>query len=120
MKHTLLSSLVASSVLAIPQTLFSATVEENSPNTQTKPNVLFIFVDDLTYDGLNILGNSEIISPNLDKLISNGVRFSNTYIMGGWNGAISIASRSQLITGRYILNTHKAESQKYETENAKG
>ena len=94
MKHTLLSSLVASSVLAIPQTLFSATVEENSPNTQTKPNVLFIFVDDLTYDGLNILGNSEIISPNLDKLISNGVRFSNTYIMVGMVLSASPAAHS--------------------------
>lgn len=102
MTHTLLSELIATSVLTIPQILFSANTGQNHHTPQDKPNVLFLFVDDMTYDGLDILGNDEIISPNLDKLISNGVRFSNAYIMGGWNGAISIASRSQLITGRYI------------------
>lgn len=120
MTHTLLSELIATSVLTIPQILFSANTGQNHHIPQDKPNVLFLFVDDMTYDGLDILGNDEIISPNLDKLISNGVRFSNAYIMGGWNGAISIASRSQLITGRYIWNTYKAESKKYETEFANG
>lgn len=114
MKNIVCSGLIATSMVATPQLLFSAQSEEHT--RQEKPNVLFLFVDDMTYDGLNVLGNSEIISPNLDKLISNGVSFSNTYIMGGWNGAISIASRSQLITGRYIWNTHKAEKTKYEAE----
>lgn len=81
-----------------------------------KQNVLFLFIDDLTYDGLNILGNHEIISPNLDKLISEGVNFTNAHIMGGWNGAISIASRSQLITGRYLWNTFDAQSHRYKEE----
>ena len=36
----------------------------------------------MTYDGLNVLGNSEIISPNLDKLGIKRCPFSNTYIMG--------------------------------------
>lgn len=113
MKNTLFSGLVATSLVAMPHFLFSATTKTTE---QKKPNVLFLFVDDMTYDGLNILGNKEIISPNLDKLITSGVRFSNTYIMGGWNGAISIASRSQLITGRYLWNTYQAEKSGYETE----
>ena len=114
MKNVLCAGAIATSMIAMPQLLFAAQTEEHQ--RKEKPNVLFLFVDDMTYDGLNVLGNSEIISPNLDKLVSSGVRFSNTYIMGGWNGAISIASRSQLITGRYIWNTHKAEKTKYMAE----
>lgn len=101
MTHTLLSELIATSVLTIPQILFSANTGQNHHTPQDKPNVLFLFVDDMTYDGLDILGNDEIISPNLDKLISNGVRFSNAYIMGGWNGAISmpaVHSYNQAVT----------------------
>lgn len=113
MKNKLCTGLLATSMFAIPQTLFSSANEQEDHD---KPNVLFLFVDDMTYDGLNILGNDEIISPNLDRLIESGVRFSNTYIMGGWNGAISIASRSQLITGRYLWNTYKAESKQYKDE----
>lgn len=113
MRRILYSSLISTSLLMIPHTLWSVTVGEDEVK---KPNVLFLFVDDMTYNGLNILGNEEIISPNLDKLISGGVRFSNAYIMGGWSGAISIASRSQLITGRYLWNTHQAEKVSYESE----
>lgn len=83
---------------------------------QEKPNVLFIFVDDMTYNGLNALGNSEIISPNMDRIVQNGVSFCNNYNMGGWNGAISVASRSQLITGQYLWKTHKLEKTKFKQE----
>ncbi len=119
MKNTLYSGLIITSIITIPHSQLSAATTDKDTNLQ-KPNVLFLFVDDMTYDGLNILGNNEIVSPNLDKLISNGVRFSNAYIMGGWNGAISIASRSQLITGRYLWNTHKAETKQYKEEFANG
>ena len=40
-------------------------------STKRKTECAFSFVDDMTYDGLNVLGNSEIISPNLDKLVSS-------------------------------------------------
>ncbi|MFI3248461.1 MAG: sulfatase-like hydrolase/transferase [Rikenellaceae bacterium] len=73
---------------------------------EPRTDVLFIFVDDLTFDGLNSLGTSDVISPNIDNIVRNGVSFSNTYNMGGWNGAISTASRSQLMTGLYLWNTH--------------
>ena len=61
----------------------------------------------MTYNGLNILGNHEIISPTLDSLIGQGTRFVNTYNMGGWNGAVSIASRTQMLTGLYLWNVDK-------------
>ncbi|MFR9650522.1 MAG: sulfatase-like hydrolase/transferase [Rikenellaceae bacterium] len=88
--------------------------EAFSAKKSERPNVLFIFVDDMTFNGLNALGRSDVISPNFDKLIAEGTRFSNVYNMGGWNGAVSQASRSQLFTGRYLWNSQRCEENQYE------
>jgi len=84
--------------------------------TQTekkKPNILFIFADDQTYEGINALGNPEVISPNLDKLARSGVTFTHAYNMGGWNGAngaICVASRCMLNTGRFLWRAQESEN----------
>ena len=86
---------------------------DTTAQTSNKPDVLFIFTDDQTFDGLNSLGNSDLITPNFDALVKSGTSFSNSYIMGGWHGAISVASRSQMITGRYVWNSYEDEKNKY-------
>ena len=57
-------------------------------------NVLFIVVDDLK-PLLGSYGYNEIISPNIDKLASEGVLFSKAYSQQ----AICTASRMSFITG---------------------
>ena len=94
--------------LSLLSSLAMPLMAENKNVEVSKPDVLFLFVDDMTYNGLNELGTSDVISPNLDRLIQSGVSFQNCYNMGGWNGAISTASRSQLMTGMYLWNTNKA------------
>ena len=69
---------------------------------QKKPNILFIFADDQCFDTLNSLGCDEIQTPNLDKLVRNGVTFTHAHNMGGWHGAICVASRTMLNTGRFL------------------
>ncbi len=101
-RSTLLSGAMLSAAIGSVATAAAASNDQ-------KPDVLFLFVDDLTFNGLNILGNDEVISPNFDKLISRGVSFTNNYNQGGWNGAISVASRSQLMTGMFLWNTSKEE-----------
>lgn len=71
---------------------------------QSKPNVIFIFADDMTHTAINALGNDEIITPNLDKLVKTGTTFSHAYNMGAWNGAVCAASRAMLISGRSVWN----------------
>ena len=44
-----------------------------------KPNILFIVTDDQRFDTIHALGNNEIITPNLDKLASEGMRFDRSY-----------------------------------------
>ena len=74
-----------------------------------KPNILFIFADDLTYQAVHALGNDEIQTPNLDTLVRDGTTFSHCYNQGGWNGAVCVASRAMLITGRYLWHAEKEQ-----------
>ena len=68
----------------------------------SKPNVLFIFADDYCFETLHAMGCDEIQTPNLDRLVKNGVTFTHTYNQGGWHGAICVASRTMLNTGRFL------------------
>lgn len=70
------------------------------------PNILFLFTDDQTYTSIQALGNEEIITPNMDRLVRNGTAFTHTYNMGGWNGAICLASRAMIISGRHLWRAH--------------
>jgi arylsulfatase A-like enzyme len=81
---------------------------------KVKPNILFIFADDQTFLGVNALGNNEVISPNIDKLAQSGVTFTHTYNMGGWNGAVCVASRAMLNTGRFLWKAKAAEDNEYQ------
>jgi arylsulfatase A-like enzyme len=75
-----------------------------------KPNFLFIFADDQSHETIAALGNTEVKTPHLDRLATSGVSFRNAYNMGGWNGAVCVASRAMLNTGRMIWRAHTAES----------
>jgi len=94
-----------------------ATVTGAAPK---KPNILFIFADDQCYQTIGALGNDEVKTPHLDSLATSGVSFSNTYNMGGWNGAVCVASRAMLNTGRMIWRAQAAEKTKYSQIIAKG
>ena len=67
-----------------------------------RPNVLFLFADDFTYEAIAALGHTDIETPNLDRLVKRGTTFTHAYNMGGWNGAICVASRNMLLTGRSL------------------
>jgi arylsulfatase A-like enzyme len=65
-----------------------------------KKNILFLFADDMRYDTIAALGNPEIKTPNLDKLVRNGTSFINAHIPGGSFAAVCMPSRAMLNTGR--------------------
>lgn len=62
----------------------------------TKPNILFIVVDDLRPQ-LGCYGHKETISPNIDRLASDGMVFERAYVQVPVCGA----SRASLMTGLY-------------------
>ena len=61
-----------------------------------RPNIVLIMVDDMGFSDLGCYGG-EVDTPNLDRLASSGLRFSQFY-----NGAKCSQSRSMLLTGRYF------------------
>lgn len=81
-----------------------------SPEQKEKPNILFIFADDQTFQALHGLGCNEIITPNLDRLVGNGVTFTHAYNQGAWHGAVCVASRTMLNTGRFLWPAQRLEA----------
>ncbi|NWK55933.1 sulfatase-like hydrolase/transferase [Verrucomicrobiaceae bacterium N1E253] len=65
-----------------------------------KPNILFIFTDDQRADTIGVLGNPDIKTPNIDKLAERSKVFNNGYCYGAHTGAVCIASRNQVMTGK--------------------
>jgi arylsulfatase A-like enzyme len=61
------------------------------------PNILFILVDDLGYGDLSCQGASDLQTPRIDQLMSEGVRFTNFYA----NSTVCSPTRASLLTGRY-------------------
>lgn len=100
MKNYFTKSIIRLSTLVMVFIFFSC--QQKKIEVNKKPNILFIFADDQRSGTINALGNQEIITPNLDKLVNKGVSFINTYIMGGSSGAVCSPSRAMLMTGRHL------------------
>ena len=81
--------------------------KHDTQSENSKPNIVFIFADDMTYSAVNALGNNEIRTPNLNSLVNNGTTFTNAYNMGAWNGAVCVASRAMIISGRSVWNANQ-------------
>lgn len=67
-----------------------------------KPNILFLFADDQCYETIRAFGHTDIDTPNLDRLAARGTTFTHAYNMGSWSGAVCVASRTMLVTGRTV------------------
>ena len=89
MKHLLVYSLLVLSCLV--------TAKNND-----KPNIIFIFSDDQSYETIGINGQQKVITPNLDKLTKEGTTFTHAYNMGAWGPAICVSSRAMLNTGSHL------------------
>ena len=82
--------------------VFAAAVKPVAPEAG-RPNVLFFFTDDQRPDTIHALGNAHIRTPNLDRLASQGMAFTQAYIMGGLQGAVCVPSRAMLMTSRGLF-----------------
>jgi arylsulfatase A-like enzyme len=69
------------------------------------PNIIIIYADDLGYGDLSAYGASEIATPNIDNLASNGIKFTNGYA----TSATCTPSRFALLTGTYPWRNKNAK-----------
>ena len=84
--------------LRTPERANAVTMDDN-PTRDDRPNIVLILADDMGFSDIGCFG-SEIATPNLDRLASSGLRFSQMY-----NYARCCPSRASLMTG---ISPHRA------------
>ena len=87
--------------------IFTSALYVNSFAQLVRPNIVLIVTDDQRAGTIHALGNYEVITPNMDQLVKNGISFTNAYIMGSNSSAVSMPSRACLLTGKDIKNLKK-------------
>ncbi|MGH9767557.1 MAG: sulfatase-like hydrolase/transferase [Blastocatellia bacterium] len=65
-----------------------------------RPNILFLFADDMRADTIRAWGNPHIRTPHLDALVRRGFSFRGNYNFGGNSGAVCVPSRAMLMSGK--------------------
>lgn len=84
-RSTLTSLLVTGSALAA-----------QAGATPPPPNIVVILVDDLGYADLGVQGSKDVVSPRIDSIAKNGIRFTDGYV----TASQCSPSRAGLLTGR--------------------
>ncbi len=87
-----------------------------------RPNILVILSDDHGYGDASAYGGRNIQTPNIDRIASEGMRFSRFYA----NSSVCSPSRASLMTGRYpdrvgvpgVIRTHADDNWGYFRQDA--
>ena len=80
---------------------------------QDKPNILYIMCDDMGYADLGCYGQQYIATPNIDRLASQGMRFTQAYC----GSPVSAPSRATFMTGQHSGHTHVRGNKEYWNSN---
>ena len=86
--------------------ILSSSIRTDAASGQP-PNILFIIADDQSYETVGALGHQAIETPSLDRLVKEGITFTHAYNQGSWTGAVCVASRTMLNTGRFLWQAHR-------------
>ena len=71
------------------------------PTTKRQPNIIYIMLDEWGYFEISSLGNKKVMTPNIDKMIAEGMRF--TQALSG--SSVCAPTRSVLMTGLHTGHT---------------
>jgi arylsulfatase A-like enzyme len=63
----------------------------------SKPNIIVILIDDAGYADFGFMGSKNLLTPNLDKLEAQSLRFSDAHV----TASVCSPSRAGLLTGKY-------------------
>lgn len=88
------TAILGMGLLVTSTSLFTGCSRNEELKVETKPNVLFIIVDDLRPE-LGVYGNKQIKTPNIDQLAKDGIVFTKAYAQVG----VCAPSRASAMTG---------------------
>jgi len=92
------TGLAAFLVAAFTWPLFAAAPSTNAPPpAPRRPSIIFILCDDLGYGDLSCYGQKKFNTPNIDKLASEGLRFTSCYA----GSTVCTPSRAALMLGQH-------------------
>ncbi len=94
----------AGALVATGLTTANAATENSSKNETSKPNVILIYADDLGYGDISCYGNKILKTPNMDRIASEGIRFTNGYA----SSSTCTPSRYAILTGQYPFRNPRA------------
>ena len=98
-RRILFSSLVLAT--AFSSHLQGANLQNSGNQSSAKPNIIYILADDLGYGDLSVYGQKRFKTPNLDRLASEGMLFTQHYA----GCTVCAPSRSSLMTGQTTGHT---------------
>lgn len=78
--------------------------KEEQPSKNEQPNIVIIYLDDLGYGDVGAYGATELKTPNMDRLVNEGVKFTSGYA----SSATCTPSRYALLTGEYPWRVNAA------------
>ncbi len=67
-----------------------------------RPNILFIITDDQDATTLDVFGDTQCDTPNLDRMAKQGLAITGAHQMGSYTATVSAASRTMIMTGTNI------------------
>jgi arylsulfatase A-like enzyme len=84
---------ILSLIIAVVSFLSSSTHAASTP----RPNIVFVLVDDLRWDGLSCMGSPIAKTPNIDRIAKEGALFKNFFV----TLPLCAPSRATFLTGQY-------------------
>ncbi len=106
--------------LAIPliSLCMSGSARAQDEASQRPPNILFIMIDDLGWTDLHCQGNALLETPNIDRLATQGMRFTDAYAAAPVCSPTRAAIMTGLSPARLAITNHIPDQERFQPDNA--
>ena len=101
--------LASAGIACVPTLLAAKTAKAAKANDPTRPNIIFILCDDMGYGDLACYGQPYISTPNIYRMASEGMRFTQAYA----GSPVSAPSRATIMTGQHSGHSHVRGNKEY-------
>lgn len=100
---------IFSGTLSALAAVATSAMAQNEANNAKQPNIIYIMCDDMGYGDLGCYGQQLISTPNIDRLATQGMLFTQAYA----GSPVSAPSRATFMTGQHSGHTHVRGNKEY-------
>lgn len=87
--------------------LFFCLVVPYSTSAQQKPNIIYVMLDDAGYGDFGTFGSEDVLTPTMDEMASEGIKFTNHYS----GSSVCAPTRCVLMTGLHTGHARRRDNQ---------